>query len=175
MENQPNASRPRKCPDCRYLLRGLPATCRCPECGFEYDPHTTELWAPRVWTPFFLIPLLPLAFAFVVRRQNPLVAALLVLVGTGLLALLWYVRPRFVIAARGVRSTGFKQSNWIPWPKVANVTITGRPRRFTITDPAGNNQLWILVLDIGGRAFAERLKETIEAKRRVYSESVGSL
>ena len=34
-----------RCPECRYDLRGLPATHRCPECEFEYDAATI-VWRP---------------------------------------------------------------------------------------------------------------------------------
>ena len=41
-----------KCPVCSYDLTGLPATHRCPECGFAYDQQTL-VWrsgkAPRMW------------------------------------------------------------------------------------------------------------------------------
>jgi hypothetical protein len=38
-----------KCPICRYDLTGLPASHRCPECGFEYDETTVVWYAPRDW------------------------------------------------------------------------------------------------------------------------------
>lgn len=41
-----------KCPDCHYLLRGLPPAGRCPECGFHYDEHTVVMRPARFWKKF---------------------------------------------------------------------------------------------------------------------------
>ena len=38
---------PEKCPECGYLLRGLPAVGRCPECGWAYDGEQIVLYGHR--------------------------------------------------------------------------------------------------------------------------------
>jgi len=43
-----------KCPNCHYLLRGLPTAGRCPECGFHYDEHTIVMRPAKVWRKFLV-------------------------------------------------------------------------------------------------------------------------
>lgn len=43
-----------KCPDCHYLLRGLPTAGRCPECGFHYDEHTIVMRPVKFWRKFLV-------------------------------------------------------------------------------------------------------------------------
>ncbi len=66
-----------RCPECRYDLRGLPATHRCPECDFEYDAATI-VWRPskRKWVIHLLLAVtVTLIFVFVfldeVTSQSP--------------------------------------------------------------------------------------------------------
>lgn len=40
----PPPAPPKKCPQCGYLLRGLPAQGRCPECGWAYDANVLVLY-----------------------------------------------------------------------------------------------------------------------------------
>lgn len=44
----------RRCPVCRYDLKGLPANHNCPECGFTYDDTMQIWWVPvlRGWVLF---------------------------------------------------------------------------------------------------------------------------
>lgn len=48
-----------QCANCRYSLKGLPRTHRCPECGLHYD-EWTRIWRPRYpawayWTPLGMV------------------------------------------------------------------------------------------------------------------------
>ena len=44
----PLASPPRWCPECGYVMAGLPAVGRCPECGWGYDESTVVLYGRAV-------------------------------------------------------------------------------------------------------------------------------
>ncbi len=44
----PLASPPRWCPECGYVMAGLPAVGRCPECGWGYEESTVVLYGRAV-------------------------------------------------------------------------------------------------------------------------------
>ena len=55
------------CPKCKYDLTGLPEVHACPECGFEYDPHTElfDIGPPYVSSSKALVILSLCAVSFV--------------------------------------------------------------------------------------------------------------
>lgn len=157
-----------KCPECRYRLKGLPDKGKCPECGFDYDPHTARVATARLWRPLFLFPAAPMVFAVVTFRQNPLSSVLFFLFGLGLTGILVYLSPRFIVSPNGVRFVGLKKSIWFAWDRIENVTVGGHFGKFKIIGDSGKTLFWILNVDIGGRAFARRMKKILDDKREVY-------
>jgi hypothetical protein len=54
-----------KCPACGYILRGLPANYRCPECAFEYEADMLVLKPSGKWRVFvaIFVPIILLCIA----------------------------------------------------------------------------------------------------------------
>jgi rubredoxin len=44
MSDRSDVDDSRCCPMCGYAMRGLPAMHKCPECGFDCDPHAAVFW-----------------------------------------------------------------------------------------------------------------------------------
>jgi hypothetical protein len=126
---------PKRCPDCGYSLKGLPARHRCPECGFPYDEHTL-VWRPgRPWDLYVIVALGFLLFPWTLQcayvgiiQQVALDGNSFVMGAAGVTALvyglsrLWAMRPkRHLFAAltpRGIRIRTTEGETSIPWEDV---------------------------------------------------------
>ncbi len=82
-----------QCPQCRYDISGLPATHRCPECGFTYDESMIVL---EGWH----VPGLASLPRFLLLYGTPFVIVLLML--RGILGWSWFVLGLITAAAIGV-------------------------------------------------------------------------
>jgi hypothetical protein len=131
-------SRPVNCPVCHYSLRGLPASHRCPECGFEYDEHT-RIWRPvRRWGVYAILVLVglwalyeavQLARAAVATHpaltRQMIIGAVLLPIISVLLFRLWRAdrRGRFIaITPYGVFTRSAHGEESIPWHAIEHVT-----------------------------------------------------
>ncbi len=130
-------SRPVNCPVCHYSLRGLPASHRCPECGFEYDEHTL-IWRPArrrgvyavlvfvgLWALYEAVQLARSVVAThpTLSREMILGAVLLPIIGV-LLFRLWRAarRGRFIaVTPHGVFARSVHREESIPWHAIEHV------------------------------------------------------
>jgi hypothetical protein len=130
-----------RCPDCAYLLTGLPEQGLCPECGFAYGPDLIVLYGwpdtsagpPRIWLSlvfpvamtwcgtYLALSLLPLQSPGL-SQFVPYVQLLLILIVAGLQIRQAIrrsrrgppVQVRFTPAGLGQR-TGFGPLKLTPW------------------------------------------------------------
>ncbi|MBL1216858.1 MAG: hypothetical protein D8M59_05120 [Planctomycetes bacterium] len=80
-EPLPTEVRLGRCPECRYILNGLPARGNCPECGWAYDEQT-HVWHCRTHVLFMLmsrstIVLLFLVWLIAVGNDRPILSSFL--------------------------------------------------------------------------------------------------
>lgn len=131
------SGRLKRCPVCGYLLRGLPAAHRCPECAFRYDEHTT-VWRPTSFRKHFgTLPTVVAVFAIPVailkmvlsspRARGFWTDAEMAIVWTTLLALgiaVFRKGPFVAVAPDGL----FMRLHWlgikhVPWTDVLSVEL----------------------------------------------------
>jgi hypothetical protein len=129
-----------KCPACGYILRGLPATYRCPECAFEYEADMLVLRPSGKWRVFLAI-FVPIFLLFTavgiagkaIRGSFNVPGLDLYLIMFFGIPTLRYIldlrKPQFLVMRKNDihwQKRG-KRTETIPWSKITGI----KPNRFT--------------------------------------------
>ena len=171
-----NAGHLNECPVCSYCLRGLPATHRCPECGFRYDGSTVVWQSPRaaafsaLWIYAACLAMAgwcSILFSMTADSARSLVV-LAVLAGWMVMAAVpnrpGHRRPFVAASAMGLvmRLRG-RRTRTLPWNDIADLKIEAHgDRRFVQVIPTDGGP----VIDVSRLVRDAEAAETLQVLRR---------
>lgn len=175
------------CPQCNYMLKGLPSPYACPECGFRYDEDThVWTWSRKLSRNDLLIFIAVLTLSFIfaasrmleflgryasVTRINVLLSIFWLLLTITGAFIMWRVHrypPLTVIAPDGITHRSLlSRHRRIPWHEIAEITLERgrRDQDAQLALKSGNNRVIRSTLADGAhaRSFVEA------AQRRLAS------
>jgi len=164
------------CPKCGYCLQGHDAWCRCPECGFDCDPHSRALTLPR--SPKFqrhvvlgALPLLVGTAGLLLRaRQAPDAWLILgIVVRVGYYAIRLFGRRRILVNRHGVQlERRGAVVHEFRWSELGPVALTADRRYLEFTAKDGGSLLRLKLEPWGGEEGAHWCLVAIEAGREAY-------
>lgn len=127
------------CPVCNYSLQGLPASHRCPECGFEYDEQTVVFKPKTPWktcasllgSEFFVFYFIGVnAMSTAYRMAGPIASTgILVFFAALPIGTVWWIfrahrKGRFAAIRRdAIRLRNFEGMIMLPWPDCSMVAL----------------------------------------------------